>query len=503
MAVLVVCFLVTALLANTDLMEGRHALFMDERISFDESFQIASASNLKSILRAFFEGDQRYGRSFFYLTGFFSWLPYRLFGEPGLIIAGRMFQALLLLGAYLLFIFSFIYQPLLRLLAFVSLVSLPFTPYFATMPKPEPLQLMLLAVFFFIWKQKNEIRPWTFLLVGFAFGTKISLAIGVFVLGAVALISWRPKGTLDKLLPAGLWFCLGWVLAVPILLQGRFTEYLGATFLNTSHGADNKMVGSWQWLQLINKEYLPIAPASGLLIFYFAFSVFSKLKRSKSEVSSELGLALMSLALSLPIIFKVQRLWGFYLHNGFVLFLVGVFAFISEDWFAKKNRHWNYLVLVLMLWLAVIQVPRRAFEFRVLAERTQTEDHRKRAQEYGEVISYLKALGHERKRLTVYYDPGLYIPSSNEHWLINPVWGYFQDWSQGADIVVASSNCVPFKGLDLDPANVSYGSLQRARELYQKHLSQNGSCILKPCYEIAKKVGEDVIIFSRQEKSGF
>ena len=77
--------------ANSDLAAGRFALFMDEGMVFDGVSKILHPASLRDFAFAIVNGgDQRYGRSLWNLTALVAYLPERIWGDTGLIIAERM-----------------------------------------------------------------------------------------------------------------------------------------------------------------------------------------------------------------------------------------------------------------------------------------------------------------------------------------------------------------------------------------------------------------------------
>jgi len=92
---------VLATLSNLDLRAGRFALFMDERITFDGVYQILHPTGFIDFISSIcYGGDLRYGRSLWYSLAFFSFIPERLFGETGLIVADRMVQLLIVITSF-------------------------------------------------------------------------------------------------------------------------------------------------------------------------------------------------------------------------------------------------------------------------------------------------------------------------------------------------------------------------------------------------------------------
>ena len=151
-----------ALWANLDMIDGRFALYMDERITFDGIKRILHPAGIKDFIFAVAHGsDHRYGRILWYAQAFFSYLPERLFGDSGQIIAGRVWQTLLIMASCSIWIFGIIRTDWLRIVMALTLLSIPYTSYYMTMPKPEPLQIFFLSYFcyYFIYKEGTDLPP--------------------------------------------------------------------------------------------------------------------------------------------------------------------------------------------------------------------------------------------------------------------------------------------------------------------------------------------------------
>lgn len=222
--------------ANLDLTQGRYALFMDERITFDGVKKLLHPESFLAFVDTVIDGgDHRYGRILWNVSALFSFLPEKIGGVSGQIIATRFTHAIIQLLAYGLLVFTFIRSWTLRGLALLLLIALPYTAYFATMPKPEPIQLLSLALFL-AFSARNQFRfgyYWIFL--GLAFGAKVStltllpLFIGLGLLGQVSQVGWVdfPVSTKQiRLLEKS--FCLGLIVlgiyqiihAIVLFLQG-------------------------------------------------------------------------------------------------------------------------------------------------------------------------------------------------------------------------------------------------------------------------------------------
>lgn len=184
--------IILSIRANTDLAEGRYALFMDERITFDGVRTLLHPKSIRSLIDSVIDGgDHRYGRILWNASAFFSLLPERAWGIGGQIVSTRLTYSIIQLAAYWIFIFSFIKNWTLRGVGLLLLVALPYSAYFATMPKPEPIQALFLAFFLAIAAKKSFQFGYYWLFLGLAFGAKVSTVTLVPLFFGLGLIGQK------------------------------------------------------------------------------------------------------------------------------------------------------------------------------------------------------------------------------------------------------------------------------------------------------------------------
>lgn len=333
---IILFYLILSYKANIDLTAGRFVLFMDERITFDGVRNILHPSGILDwIVSVVHGGDHRYGRSLWNSLAVFAFVPEYLWGESGQIISSRMAQVVILLSGYFILTMSLLRNWFLRFILMTVLLSIPFTAYYMSMPKPEPLQIFFIAVFLFFYKKNNlslNASYWVYL--GLAFGTKFSTLplIPVFLFFAYNGDFNRKSVAVyfENALIALFWFLLGLSLAVPILaghilcsiilyvfvlkvtpkLRKRFnfsynyslimlisglnvllavalyqlgvksglTTWVGSTLLNTAHGSDRPEVWFGSWVHYLITDWLVAPPVLSvvliwLLLIYFLFTL--------------------------------------------------------------------------------------------------------------------------------------------------------------------------------------------------------------------------------------
>ncbi len=451
----VLLFVYLAARANVDLSAGRFALYMDERITFDGVSRILGPASLKDFLWAIVDGgDQRYGRSLWNLTAIVSAIPRWIWGEQGQVIAGRMIQTVLLVGSVLLLALGLLRSWFNRVVTTIVVLSIPYASYYATMPKPEPLQIFFLSIFLVFYARRQLAFGWYWVFAGLAFGTKISTLpiLCVLAAGSIAASLWGRDSffNLSQIRNALLWFCLGLTAAVPIL-AGPFllwtTTYIAvnqakdkrrwqrlawlgitfflalisviaskrpgkvwieSTFLNTGHGGDQVSINFGGWVSYLFSEWFVTPGLLGqilalmLLIFVVGFGIWV-LKFREEFPNNTVGflLCISGLTLNLSIFSSVQRLWGMYLFPGTVLIVVGacvMYEALREDStvlmrskFITSLRISGWVTLVLMLSVALrYWWPHLSDEFGSLAARTESADYAEQYNTYAQILDVLE-----------------------------------------------------------------------------------------------------------------
>ena len=330
--------------ANIDLTIGRFALYMDEQLLYDGVFKILHPKNIGSFFFNAFDGfDHRYGRVFWYAHSIVCFLPEIILGPKGLIFFSRMLSVLLLSASYLILSSVFLKTFFFRLFAFFIFINLPFSSYYMTMPKPEPLQLFFLSLFFVFFKKHKYLlnkKYWFFL--GLSFGAKVSMFPVVITTLMFSLyhsfLTEKPKKPFSKALTAIFYILLGLSIAVPILLKQYLFSVLlyflliklvskaltattsqkillittllfanlfysfvikklygissglaiwfNQTFLGVGHGYDNADVDFFKWVEYLMNEHLSPFLTINTTLFALSFFVvvfFLKTKKTTSD----------------------------------------------------------------------------------------------------------------------------------------------------------------------------------------------------------------------------
>ena len=489
--ILILAYAFMTTYANLDLIDGKHVLFMDEQISFEGIQKIYTASDFANFWDSIvYGGDLRYGRIFWYSAALVAYLPTKLWGVAGQIVTTRMLQFIFLLISYILFAYTFIKNNVFRLLLVLLLLLIPSTGYYATMPKPEPIQLFFLSLFLYFFVKNNYRFGSFYIFLGISFGAKISIAPLVLLFYFISLMSLLTKEVpvatsfsskflffpikinIQKslvrqvifFLSATFFFLTGIIIANPILIISfiqlnyfYFNAYIGATFFNTSHHFDDYSINFLSWITYIFNEFtgIPNIILMAILLVFLLTSAFYLLPQIslKQTLTTNLFQRLRSLfknnsilvwfgsfLLLLPIILFVKRIWDFYLHVGATLLVVALMISIEEGLTSKSVKFQNYFSVALLS-LLLITIPfsiNKSFtELTHLANRSKSDTHARKLDEYSYLSNLLFEYSQKSgRKLEVYFDPNLYLIESNEFFQIDRFYGPFLFWDKKFDLII-------------------------------------------------------------------
>lgn len=282
--------------ANTNLIDGRFQLFFDEqKFSYDGINNIYNSSDFFHFLLNVMDGNNHvYGRILWNISALTSYIPYEIWGYSGQVIATRLTQVFFLFAAYSILVWTFIKNSYLRILSLILLLILPFTAYYASMPKPEPLQLFFLVLFLRYIHLFGFKKSFYWIFLGLAFGTKISLLpfVGFLFLHTSILLFYSDNRFVDslKLLTKQLlYFASGYIIAIPILAFGGANKVYSAIFsLSAKRVTDSVSNNILNWIKYIFVDNFaePIFISVIMIIFIFSswvciFYYWKKIKHLK------------------------------------------------------------------------------------------------------------------------------------------------------------------------------------------------------------------------------
>jgi len=563
MAALVLGYLYLSVMANLDLIDGRFALNMDERITYDGVQQIYHPDTVSTFIWSVMDGnDHRYGRSLWNASAVAAYLPTAVFGDAGQIFATRMLQSVFLLLAFVLLARSFASHWALRSILLCVLLALPYTSYFMTIPKPEPLQTLFLAVFLIAYKNHKLAFGRYWIWLGLAFGTKISILSAILIFVAASMFYSRlVKSRLEwhEIFGAAGYTLFGLSLAVPILvapvlaiiagwylvrsvgrqremtirsqalalvawwgvvlvlLQGNVRTWVSATFLNTTHGADQESIKFMSWVDYLFDTWL-VAPVwlgmtmAGLLIAYLIYNLVETYGRRFDPAPVGLVLAIAGFFSIFLIFITAHRLWGHYLFPGSILILVGLFSLIDVEFRKPGEGDGAGLSLVERVLglgsvaaIATVAIgywtPSGADGFHKLSQRSATPEYQVEIRANRQMIEALETIFAARSRtLRVSLDPILLPPTSNKKFIFYDFWGPYVEWEKGRDVLAFSAVHTP-DGRACVSGSPNYQACLEEGRMYARYvIGKNEKCSEQKCYRRYAELenGGEILVLERR-----
>ena len=519
--------LLATTVANKDLRTGSYVLSMDEKIIFDGTAKILHPSSFIGFLQNVIDGgDQRYGRILWNLAALFSFLPEQVFGEPGQIVATRILMSVMVaLGLYIL-ISTLIQNRLLRIVGLLAGLTAPFSLYYSSMPKPEPILILSLALFVRFHKKYESKKSFYWVFLGIFLGAKIS-ALPLFISILLFVIYDSNKKEMTKRFIAILpWILVGFGISVPslsilclivilsitlfkryssdkyailmvtilliistIFFRQNIYRYLSWTVFGSAHGLDDSKINALSWIRFISETWFNSNSLYVLLfilpILVYVYLVNPHLKNNIFESRIINGLFCGSLFTIFLIIIDVKRLWGMYLWIPYLVLMI-INLVILEKIFKTKRMPVHFLLVIWIVAFALQSTSRiemyKADQI-ILASRTQNESFKIQEKQYQQVKNNLMEISKKsQKKLIVKYDPIFFQLPSTSQYEIQLFWGPYLEWESNADVLIFSkyhtdSMFAPTK--DRSDFN-TYVVEQRGIERY--FIEKGGSCKMTTCY---------------------
>lgn len=475
--VLIPLFVVTCYF-NFDLSEGRYALFMDEQIVFDETSKILNSKE-GELFDNIVDGDQRYGRTMYYFSSIASYIPNLMYSDKGVIIATRMMSVIAIMISIFIastLISSFYYKIIFVIVSFI----IPFSAYYQSMPKPEPFLILFLILFLKFF----EYRLISIFFLGLALGTKISvLPLVLFFLTWNHISSNRKK--IIELVKTISLVIVGVVLAVPILIKGKISDYLGSTLYNSSHGSDDANLGVVDWLIFITDKFgyiFYIIFISCIVLIIIQFSNWFNSKKEnpflKNIIEEKQNIAfIISCSFLMPIILFVKRLWGFYLYPGVFFLVLSLFIFLDKNIYLKKINSVVRRILIGFIFVTLIYVwgNRYLIEIIDLSSRSITVEYFDKYDIMIHLERFMSNSFHSNQNIVIHIDPNLFYRST-QYRKFYPIWGAYEGWSTNPDYIVLQKNHCSVDDKNLpNISNNLYSKCVESRKLMNKMTGEGGN----------------------------
>jgi hypothetical protein len=348
-----VIYLFLALLLNLQFLQGSNINDVitghDEYIAVREVYSILHPISWKHFFLSVIAGDIIfYGRIMFYTDALFAFIPYKLFGITGMVYTIRMLHAVCLIMGLNILANTFLKDNMQKALFLIGSGAMFYSLYFVMMPKPEPMQLLVLSLFLFYFKKTNWSFGPHFILLGTAFGLKFNALLILPFAFLIPLIK-NKQNQVSKIITSGLkafvFFLAGLFIAIPCLLLSPLkpiylTTYIHETFMGTGKTYDNLSLSIFDWLkQGFGSYYLGHFILGYLFIALVIIAVFYQWRKIRyNHDISALLLLLMGLLMNTMVMITTKRLWPHYLWTGFIFMLLGLIVFAAQQTSLKNRR---------------------------------------------------------------------------------------------------------------------------------------------------------------------
>lgn len=307
----------------------------DEYIAVREVYSILHPISVKHFIMAVISGNALYyGRIMFYLDALFAFIPFKIWGITGMVYSIRMVHALAMFCAFVLLVNTFLEKNWQKTLAYVGLSGLYFSLYFVMMPKPEPWQLLFLALFLNQFKKNNWVFGFHYIYLGISYGLKFNVLLLLPIFFILPLLN-KGKFTLSENILPGLksilFFIVGLIVAIPCLVLAPLkpiflNTYLRETFGGTEKTYDDVSISFLDWFhEGLGTNYLGFWALSYVffaLVFVVLFQQIKTIKQTKDF--SSIVLILSGSILMFVIMIKTNRLWPHYIWTAYIFIFIGL-----------------------------------------------------------------------------------------------------------------------------------------------------------------------------------
>ena len=354
-----ISFVVYAAVLNLQFLEGSNINYTfsghDEYIAVREVYSILNPASFKHFALAVSAGDVMfYGRAMFYTDALVAWLPYKIWGLEGMVYAIRMAHVLYLVLGVIVLGRTFLSKAFSRLLFYPVVLTWYYTAYFVMIPKPEPLQLLVLAIFLFYAQRANWQYGKHFTWLGIAYGLKFNVLMILPVFFAAPFFTGNFK--IREAVLSGICLFTGILIAIPSLILSPLRPiflktYIKSTFGNTTH-YDDTIVSFPDWLIKGLFQWYGGHSISGAFIFltfivlviWFAYRLLFK-----KEIGAAVVVLAMAFCFLMPVMLLTKRLWSHYLWTGSVFMVLGMIIFSEKEWQFKGMKSMSRIILAPLL----------------------------------------------------------------------------------------------------------------------------------------------------------
>jgi len=355
-------FLTIAAILNLQFLEGaninRTIAGHDEYLTVREVYSILNPLSFKHFILAVIGGDiLYYGRVVFYTDALFAFIPYKIWGIEGMVYAIRMTHSIWLLLGLLILNVNFLKGNLYKFLFLFGSFGLYYTLYFIQMPKPEPLQLVFLALFVRGFVKNNYQFGVHFIWLGLALAAKINVLVILPFMFVIPIVHYWNNGLNEliiKALKGAGWFVVGFFIGMPCLLltpiQPVYLQtYLRKTIFGSEKSYDIESLTAIDWIKgglggnYFGNSWVGILFLTLVTVLF----IYLMLKYFKDkELNQNIPIFIIGIVFTLFIVFMTKRLWPHYLWTGFIFLWLGVILFAENEKLSMVKKGLTTLVLV-------------------------------------------------------------------------------------------------------------------------------------------------------------
>lgn len=535
-----------AIKSNIDLSNQRYELHMDERLTFDGVKNILNSKDLSAFSYNLIDGgDHRYGRVLWNFGALFSFLPELVYGVKGQIVFTRFMLIFFVFSTYFIVLFGVLESKISRLIFSLVYFFIPFTSYYLTMPKPEPIQVFFIALFVFVVKKTNRFFGLHWLPLGIAFGCKINLipiglimmfllfyrfrkdfieekkiiyiSINSFLLGIMFAEPYLASVITSIIVILSLFYFILintkkvksiiyysglFLVFLFILFMFNFPlikNWLNFTLYNTSHGTDSNNINFFSWIKYIISIYFDNSIVFiAIFLFLIVTSVVFYIKKSSSLFSQKIKLSYLILffgfILILTIVLFVKRLWGIYLYPGTVLLLIGYCVF--QENFPLTSKFKSNFIKKSILSMNIFIVCLSLFHWSNISinelinssKRTESNEYKVSKLSYTFCKNYLDSIANVKKeKLKIISYPGFFPLQSNNDYQVEEYFGPFLNWKSKADFIIF------YRKFRFTNKDVDFNNKLKEKQLFKKYVLEK--CSGKNIhYEVVKSFMNGVVL---------
>tara|TARA_X000001036_G_scaffold436494_1_gene479766 strand:- start:473 stop:1846 length:1374 start_codon:yes stop_codon:yes gene_type:complete len=301
-------------------------------------------------------------------------------------------------------------------------------------------------------------------------------------------------------------------------------KWFTQTILNTGHGFDRADIGFFTWVKFFFTEFVSSFPFVNVILFLCGFWLVLLIIKNNRPIYAKKNLfvlervifLLSGMLLVFVVFLTANRIWGYYLFPGFLLFVVNLISvcesvIFKDDnvdggtVFGKKTRK-KAAVFFLAFLLCVVTgfwFPQHLKVYKKLAARTKTEEYKKNHMSFLQINEALTTLSEQNNRKINVKNVGSpFVPDNNELFhIIGLERPFTRWWAMYEILLVKDVQEVLIK--DINPNHLNYDERVKEIKGYDKWVILSGEpCLENACYKKIKTFenGTELLILVYRDK---